>query len=192
MAKIEFLAPKILKWEGGYVDDPADPGGATNKGVTLSTWRQVGYDKDGDGDIDEDDIRLLNHDDFIKVLKHTYWDRWQADLITNQSIAELLVDWVWGSGKWGIIIPQRLLGVKQDGIVGPLTIGTLNSRLPSGMYQTIFDARIRFIRDIVQKSIHDYEEKRGEKSTPAEQMKMTLKRFEAGWMNRLYDFKFEA
>lgn len=192
MAKVEFLAPKILKWEGGYVDDPADPGGATNKGVTLSTWRQVGYDKDGDGDIDEDDIRLLNHDDFIKVLKHTYWDRWQADLITNQSIAELLVDWVWGSGKWGIIIPQRLLGVKQDGIVGPLTIGTLNSRLPSGMYQTIFDARIRFIRDIVQKSIHDYEEKRGEKSTPAEQMKMTLRRFEAGWMNRLYDFKFEA
>ena len=111
MAKIELLAPIIFKWEGGFVNDPVDHGGATNLGVTLATWRSMGYDKDGDGDIDVDDIRLLTKDDAMFVLRYFAWDRWRADEINNQSIANILVDWVYMSGRWGIKIPQRLLGV---------------------------------------------------------------------------------
>ena len=55
MANVNKLAPFILKWEGGFVDHKNDKGGATNMGVTIATWRQVGYDKDGDGDIDVND-----------------------------------------------------------------------------------------------------------------------------------------
>jgi len=58
MANIQQLSPLILKWEGGYVNDPADLGGTTNKGVTLSTWKQQGYDKNGDGVIDVEDLTL--------------------------------------------------------------------------------------------------------------------------------------
>jgi len=61
MAKLENLSPLILKWEGGYVNNPADLGGATNKGVTLSTWKQQGYDKNGDGVIDVEDLKLINN-----------------------------------------------------------------------------------------------------------------------------------
>ena len=85
MARIELFAQKILAFEGGFVNDPADRGGATNLGVTLSTWKQVGYDKDGDGDIDADDIRLLSKTDAIAVLKSGYWNRWKADQINNQN-----------------------------------------------------------------------------------------------------------
>mgnify|MGYP002949897228 CR=1 FL=1 len=39
MARIEILSPFILSWEGGFTNHPADKGGATNKGVTIATWK---------------------------------------------------------------------------------------------------------------------------------------------------------
>jgi lysozyme family protein len=169
MAKIEKLAPIIAKWEGGYVNDKLDKGGATNMGITIGTWRQVGYDKDQDGDIDEQDIKALSKDDFKFVLKK-YWDRWRADEIEDQKIANILVDWVWGSGKWGIIIPQRLLGVEDDGIVGNKTLHILNTQHSQEFLKTLFNARTKFLDDIV-------------KNNPSQ------KRFIKGWKNRLNDFK---
>ena len=59
-------------------------------------------------------------------LKHFYWDRWRADEIRDQKLAEMLVDWTWCSGRWGIVIPQRLLLVADDGIVGVNTISAVN------------------------------------------------------------------
>lgn len=170
MADINKLAPLILQWEGGYVNDPLDNGGATNMGVTVSTWQQVGYDKDGDGDIDAVDVKLLDKNDFLAVLRK-YWDRWQADKIQNQSIANILVDWVWGSGKWGIIHPQRILGVTPDGIVGTATIKAINDADPEVLFSKIYAARINFLEGIVQR-----------RSSQA--------RFIKGWKNRLADFTF--
>lgn len=171
MAKVELLVPYIKKWEGGFVNDPADRGGATNMGVTISTWRQVGYDKDGDGDIDISDLKLITFDDMVnRVLKPHYWNRWKADLIKSQKVANILVDWVWGSGKHGVVIPQRLLGVKTDGVVGNKTIEALNAQNPDKFFQIVFDARKKFLNDITI-------------SRPAN------KRFLKGWLTRLEDIK---
>ncbi|MFZ4523209.1 MAG: glycoside hydrolase family 108 protein [Bacteroidales bacterium] len=171
MADVNLLAPKIFKWEGGFVNDPLDRGGATNMGVTMATWRQVGYDKDGDGDIDTADMRLLTRADALVVLKKNYWDRWKADQILNQSVADILVDWVWASGTWGVKIPQRLLGVGDDGFVGTKTITALNSANPQAFHAKVVEARKQFIGDII-------------KGDP------TQERFRKGWLNRLMDFKF--
>ena len=173
MARVELFAPKILAFEGGFINDPTDRGGATNMGVTLSTWKKVGYDKDGDGDIDVAVIRLLSKADAITVLKGDYWNRWKADQINNQSIAEILVDWLWGSGKWGIVIPQRLLKVPDDGIVGTATLFAVNNVNQRGLHAAIFQARKAFIDELV-------------KNHP-DQLK-----FFNGWMNRLNNFKFIA
>ena len=43
---VEKLAPFVLEHEGGFVNDPLDRGGATNKGVTIAVWKAQGYDKD--------------------------------------------------------------------------------------------------------------------------------------------------
>jgi lysozyme family protein len=196
VTKIEKLAPIVAKWEGGYVDDPLDRGGATNMGVTIATWRLLGYDKNGDGVIDKKDMKLLSKDDFKYVLRR-YWNKWQADKIQNQSIANILVDWYWGSGKWGIVIPQRdLLGFKGkdiDGVVGNLTLGRLNKLIqenPKKVFDDIFSLRVKFLHTIVNNSVRAYEKKIGRKATQKERLKNTQERFLKGWLNRLNDFKF--
>ncbi|MGA3013059.1 MAG: glycosyl hydrolase 108 family protein [Bacteroidales bacterium] len=171
MADIKIFLPKILKWEGGFVNDPVDPGGATNMGVTLSTWRNVGYDKTGDGLITAADIKLLTVTDVEMVLRLFYWNRWKADQIQNQSVAEILVDWVWASGLWGIIIPQQILGITPVGNVGPLTITTLNNSDQAKFHSTVYQARVDFIESLIVKN-------------------PKLLKFKKGWLNRLNGFVF--
>jgi len=166
MANINHLATKLFLSEGLFANDPIDHGGPTNRGITLSTWRKVGYDKDGDSDIDIDDIRLLSPADAMLVLEKCYWDRWHAGEIKNQKIADILVDWLWCSGKWGIIIPQRILGVPADGIVGPETIKAVNRANPYQFLIQIYNSRVAFIMNIIKKD-------------PSQS------RFERGWLNRL-------
>lgn len=136
-------------------------------GVTIGTWRSVGYDKDGDGDIDVDDLHLLDKEDVIeRVLRPYYWNRWRADEILNQSVANILVDWVWASGTHGIKRPQRILGVTPDGIVGPKTLAAVNSMDPMELHFRIKNDRIKFIDEICQRD-------------PSQE------RFRKGWMNRI-------
>ena len=167
MAQISILAPFILSWEGGFGNHPADRGGATNKGVTISTWKAQGYDKDGDGDTDVDDLKMITEDDAVKVvMKPHFWDRWKADQIRSQSVANILVDWVWGSGVNGIKPVQQLLGVTVDGIVGAKTLAALNAREPRQLFAEIKKARVQYIQRII-------------KRRPSQKV------FEKGWLRRL-------
>lgn len=188
MAKVELLAPYIKKWEGGFVNDPADRGGATNMGVTIATFnaycRRKAYPRPT-----IERLKKLSEKEWVDILKTMFWDRWKADSINSQKVANILVDWVWGSGAHGIFIPQRLLGVKVDGIVGEKTIHTLNAQDPDKFFQLVFDARKQFLQDITDGSVKRYEAKIGSKATQAELMKHTNKRFLKGWLNRLEDIK---
>lgn len=172
MAKIDILSPFILSFEGGFVNDKDDAGGATNKGVTIATWKKQGYDKDDDGDIDVEDLKLISDEDAVNViLRPHYWNRWKADQIKSQSLANILVDWVWGSGVNGIKIPQRMLGVSADGIVGPITIQALNAQNPEKFFRLIKERRGKFFSDIV-------------KNNPKQ------KKFLKGWNRRLDNIRF--
>lgn len=148
MANIDVFWPFVRSFEGGFVNDPADSGGATNRGVTIATWKKQGYDKDGDGDIDVQDLRLITDEDAKRIMKANYWDRWKADAIIDQSIANILVDWVWGSGAYGIKIPQKLLGVTIDGIVGPKTIAAVNAQNPVVFFEKLKKERADYFERI--------------------------------------------
>jgi len=173
MADVNLLAPKVLQWESRlYTETPGDLGGATKDGITLATWQAQGYDKNHDGHIDKEDVKLIDDADFTKILKK-YWDEWKADDIKNQSVAEMLVDWVWTSGKYGIVIPQRLLGVPDDGNVGPVTLAALNKTDQQIFFTSVYNARLKFLKNIVASNPYQV-------------------KFLQGWVNRLNSFKFVA
>lgn len=171
MADYKRLVPFIRKWEGGFVNDPYNKGGATNAGVTIATYRAYRKQK-GYATTSVDDLKGMTSVEWQEIFKKLYWDRWRADGIRSQSVADILVDWVWASGVWGIKIPQRLLGVTVDGVVGPVTLETLNRLEARKIFDTIKSARVQFIDDICRR-------------TP------TNERFRRGWMNRLNDIRFE-
>lgn len=164
--RFDTFADFVLSWEGGFANNPADPGGATNKGITLATWQRRGRDLNGDGKIDVSDLRLITDDDAKQIMRLYYWDKWKADEIKSQSIANLLVDWVWGSGTYGITIPQTLLGVSADGIVGPKTLAAVNGQDPEKLFNALKARREQHFRNIAA-------------NTPTSQQFLT------GWLRRL-------
>ena len=172
-ATVDRLTPFILKWEGGYTIFPKTSGGATNMGVTLSTWKNVGYDKNGDNIIDITDLHLLTESDVVNyVLKPYFWDWCHADQIQSQKVANIIVDWVWLSGIKGIKNSQRIIGVTPDGIIGIKTLVAINEHNPDELFEELFQARILFIEDLCRKKPGNL-------------------KFRRGWLNRLEDLKHQ-
>ncbi len=159
--------------KSGYADDPVDRGGATMCGVTIATYTEYCRRK-GRTKPTKAQLRNLTAAEWLDIFITMFWNSWKADQIKSQPIANILVDWVWASGPGvGIKTPQRILGVKADGIVGPKTLAALNSQDPEKLFGIIHQARINHIEAFV-------------KSKPAQ------KRFYNGWMNRINSITYEG
>lgn len=136
MADIRILAPFIQSWEGGFANDPDDSGGATMKGVTIATYTEYCRRK-GKPTPTVADLKRISEQEWLDVLKTMFWDPWQADKIKSQGIANICVNWGWGSGvKTAIKAVQTCLGLKADGVVGPQTLAALNKSSVS--YRPVF------------------------------------------------------
>ncbi len=137
---------RILKHEGGFVDHPRDPGGATNKGVTIGTLRSLGMDLDGDGDVDVSDLKKLTTDDAVKVYKRFYWDAVQADLLPN-GVDYTVTDFAVNSGpRRAVQYLQRVVGVTADGHMGPKTLAAVGLRSPKDVIRQVNARRLAFMK----------------------------------------------
>lgn len=127
MKSVAELARDIVAREGGYVDDPDDPGGATKHGVTIGTLRRLGIDKTGDGKITRADVRQLSRKDAEEIfLRHYFEDTGVVDL--PEILQPPVFDMVVNAGKNAVFLLQRLLekmgfDLVVDGVMGPLTAG---------------------------------------------------------------------
>jgi len=123
--------------------------------------------------IDEADLKRIRQEEIVEyILRPHYWNRWRADEIQSQAIANILVDWVWCSGKYGITFPQGILGVQRDGIVGEKTLWAVNN-FPDqkALFEKIKQTRRAYLNMIcIDRPVN--------------------KRFLKGWLNRLNDFKW--
>ena len=127
---VKELAEEIVNREGGFVNDPDDPGGPTKFGVTLGTLKRLGIDRDSDGDIDIGDLRALSRQDARDVFITHYFTRpnlGALPAVLQPSVFDMQVN----AGSAAVRILQRLLNdfgqrLEVDGIVGPRTAAAAN------------------------------------------------------------------
>ncbi len=126
MRDVTQIATEIVAREGGYVNDPDDPGGATNFGVTIHTMRRLGLDLDRDGAVTERDVQLLTRAQAIAIFIEHYFNRpriGELPEILQASVFDMYVN----AGANAVRILQRLLRdmrieVGVDGVIGPITL----------------------------------------------------------------------
>lgn len=172
MAQVSKLVPYILKFEGGFVNDPDDLGGETCKGITFKTYKLYRQRKKLPTPTIED-LKIISDEEFTSILKEMYWDACKADFIESQSVANAIVDWAWNSGTTTAVKEiQKVLGVKSDGVIGNITLSAINSHSPLPLFGLIQQTRKDYIDRIC-------------KARPANE------KYRKGWMNRINSLYYE-
>ena len=126
MPSVQHIAEEIVAREGGFVNDPDDPGGATNHGVTINTLRRLGMDLTGDGKVTEADVRRLTKAQAVAIFVEHYWRRPRIDALP-EALQPSVFDMYVNAGAAAVRILQRLLTdmgfpCDPDGAIGPATI----------------------------------------------------------------------
>lgn len=133
----------VLKYEGGFVNHPADPGGATNKGITIATFRRYVNSK---GTVD--DLKHISDAEVAKVYRKQYWDAVKADDLPD-GIDFATFDFAVNSGPGRAAkYLQRAVGVADDGKIGPGTIAAAKSGFKAGIIMKLCDDRLSFLRSL--------------------------------------------
>lgn len=170
---LETYTKYIKPGEGGYSNHADDAGKETYRGISrryYPTWP-------GWKSIDEiKEVRIIKNNEVIAhidpLAEQFYgdmWDRAGFNWIKNQKVADLIFDFYVNSGGTAIRMVQKLLNLKTDGVMGPLTISAINDA-GEGFLDELWDARRYFYTKIVQRD-------------PDQVV------FFKGWMNRLEKFK---
>lgn len=125
MPDIQQIATEILAREGGYVNDPDDPGGVTKFGVTLGTLRRLGVDLDENGITDQRDVRALSREQATDIFLTHYFQRPRIASLPEALHASVFDMYV-NAGANALKILQNLLrkmgyDVAVDGAIGPQT-----------------------------------------------------------------------
>lgn len=125
MPNVREIAEEIVQREGGYVNDPDDPGGATNFGVTIGTMQRLGLDLNRDGRVDQRDVKQLTRSQAVGIFIRHYFEEPGIKALPEPLHASVFDMYV-NSGSNAIKILQRLLArfgvlVRVDGALGPKT-----------------------------------------------------------------------
>jgi lysozyme family protein len=131
MRSIEQIAHEIVAREGGFVNHPGDPGGATKHGVTIGTLRQLGLDLTGDGRVDIADVEAMTQARAAQIFIEHYYRRPGLHRLPPRIQASVFDMYV-NAGANAVKILQRLLGqmgqrVTVDGVIGPQTVAAASA-----------------------------------------------------------------
>jgi lysozyme family protein len=164
----------ILQNEGGFVNNPNDPGGATNKGICWNTWQNAAPSILGISPTLEN-LQNLSTDDAKKIYKSLYWDKNNLDQVQDGDLRYLIFDFYVNAQGNAIKVLQATLNglgnsVSVDGGMGSQTIAAINSTDPISLYNSFKTGRQNYYDRISR-------------------LNPKLQRFLTGWTNRVNTFK---
>jgi lysozyme family protein len=175
MANFNTFFPTLLGFEGGFVDDPADPGGATNKGITMKTFSGCAIGLLG---IEPTlgNLKALTNEQVGKIYKALYWDKVRGDDITLQELANIVFDFFVNAGGNATKLLQNVMNatgahpsVAVDGVIGPTTMQALQALDQKDVYRRYKLGRINYYKDMAANH-------------------PSLAKFLNGWLNRVNAF----
>lgn len=166
----------VLDHEGGFVNHPKDPGGATNWGVSLRFLQQEGIllDLDGDGDMDWHDVKAMSREQAVAIYKERFWDRYGYEQLVSEAVAAKIFDTCVNTGaRQAHLFAQRALRancapVVEDGVLGSVTIRALNAVPDKLLLPALRSEQAGFYRALVAQRPQQYGV------------------FLEGWLNRAY------
>jgi lysozyme family protein len=133
----------VLVHEGGFVNNPKDPGGMTNLGCTKAVWQEhCGHE------VDEKAMRALTPNDVGPLYKTKYWDKIKGDELPN-GVDYVVFDAAINSGpgratKW----LQACVGVEPDGGIGPKTLAAVRAMDAKQLIDDYSKRRLSFLSDL--------------------------------------------
>lgn len=183
MQTVRDIAEEIVAREGGYVNDPDDPGGATNYGVTIHTMRRLGLDLTGDGVIGVADVRALTREQAVDIFITHYFVRPRIAEMPSALQASLFDMYVNAGGN-AVKILQRMLkdmgyAVSVDGAIGPQTLeATRDASKPDGLA----------LRDAYGVARRNYYFRIGDGRVASRKYARTRAGGKGGWIKRAEEF----
>ncbi len=173
MADFTQFLPTLLQFEGGYVNDPADPGGETNKGITMNTFKEFAQPLLGIAATSAN-LKALTDQQAGVIYKVEYWDKVQGDAINLQDLANIVCDFYVNAGANATKLLQRVMNdmganLVVDGGIGTASLQALAGLDQTEVYRNYKQGRIAYYQNLVQKN-------------------PKLGKFLKGWMNRVNAF----
>ncbi len=146
MSRFQDALALTLQHEGGYVCDPADPGGATNQGITqgkYDEWRRW-------NGLSERPVKRLERHELEAIYFSGYWKEGRCDEMPAR-VAVVHFDACVNCGPAAAAkILQRAVGVEDDGIIGPVTLGALSEHDEETAVNAMLWERLRYCREITR------------------------------------------
>jgi hypothetical protein len=133
----------VLQQEGGFVDNPADPGGATKYGITLKTledWRRE--------PIDVETVKALTREEAVEIYRTRYWNAMRCGELPRGVDLMVLDCGVNAGPRRSILELQKAVGVAADGIIGPVTLGAVRSTNARALVARLSVLRLQFYQTL--------------------------------------------
>jgi len=139
----DYCLKTILKHEGGFVDHPEDPGGATNKGITKKT-----YDNYMRKEMTVDELKSIPDDHVNGIYSKMYWSPVKGNDLPH-GVDLSAFDWAVNSGpRRACKEIQKIIGVQADGVIGPITLESIKHYSPISLLKELSEERESFYRGL--------------------------------------------